>query len=86
MSTFMCLHFRYGATKLLKRYTAFRISFMSCCLFACLFVAPVADIRFSWDHTLWLPLKFLYQHSPYTVGPMHSTRADEGNFLKGDNM
>lgn len=40
MSTLMCLHFRCGATKSLKRYTAYRISFMSRCLFAGIFCGP----------------------------------------------
>lgn len=43
MSTLMCLHFGCGATKLLKRYTAYHFSFMSCCLFGRFLVAPVAD-------------------------------------------
>lgn len=44
MSTLMCLHFECGATKLLKHYTAYHFSFMSCRLFGRFLVAPVADV------------------------------------------
>lgn len=40
VSTLMCLHFRCSATKLLNCYTAYHISFMSCCLFASIFHGP----------------------------------------------
>lgn len=47
VSTLMCLHFRCRATKLLKHYMAYHISFMFYCLFAGIFVALVADVGFS---------------------------------------
>lgn len=88
MSTFMCLHFRCVAA-ILKCYTAFHISFMSYSLFACIFVALVADIRFSCErcknHALWLPLKSLYQHSRHTVVPKHPT-GRRGQFFAEDKV